>query len=111
MRKHQGPMKDSKLTPRITESAKALWYIYLGLTVLCVAAYWVAGMSMFDAICHAFSTVAIGGFSTHDGSIGHFNSAAIEIVAMVFMPNRVSQFFPAFSGLAQPVIRALCQGQ
>lgn len=80
-----GPMKDSKLTPRITESAKALWYIYLGLTVMCAAAYWVAGMSLFDAICHAFSTVAIGGFSTHDASIGYFDSAAIEIVAMFFM--------------------------
>ena len=80
-----GPMKDNKLTPRITESAKALWYIYLGLTVLCILAYWVAGMSLFDAICHAFSTVAIGGFSTHDASIGHFDSAAIEWVAMFFM--------------------------
>ena len=80
-----GPMKDNKLTPRITESAKALWYIYLGLTVLCMLAYWVAGMSLFDAICHGFSTVAIGGFSTHDSSIGHFNSAAIEWVAMFFM--------------------------
>lgn len=80
-----GPMKDSKLTPRITESAKALWYIYLGLTVVCMLSYWIAGMSLFDAICHAFSTVAIGGFSTHDASIGHFNSAVIEWVAMVFM--------------------------
>ncbi|MFT5572400.1 MAG: trk system potassium uptake protein TrkH [Cryomorphaceae bacterium] len=80
-----GPMKDSKLTPRITESAKALWYIYLGITVLCVVAYWIAGMSLFDAICHAFSTVAIGGFSTHDQSIGFFDSAAIEAVAMLFM--------------------------
>jgi len=80
-----GPMKDSKLTPRITESAKALWYIYLGLTLMCAMAYWTAGMSLFDAICHAFSTVAIGGFSTHDASIGFFNSAAIETVAMVFM--------------------------
>jgi len=80
-----GPMKDSKLTPRITESAKALWYIYLGLTILCALAYYIAGMSLFDAICHAFSTVAIGGFSTHDASIGHFNSAAVESVAMVFM--------------------------
>lgn len=80
-----GPMKDSKLTPRITESAKALWYIYLGLTVLCMLAYWVAGMSLFDAICHAFSTVAIGGFSTHDESLGYFNSASIEAVAMLFM--------------------------
>jgi trk system potassium uptake protein TrkH len=80
-----GPMKDSKLTPRITESAKALWYIYLGLTIICILAYWAAGMSLFDAICHAFSTVAIGGFSTHDASLGYFDSAAIEIVAMLFM--------------------------
>ncbi len=80
-----GPMKDSKLTPRITESAKALWYIYLGLTVICMLAYLLAGMNLFDAIGHAFSTVAIGGFSTHDSSLGHFNSAAIEIVAIVFM--------------------------
>lgn len=80
-----GPMKDSKLTPRITESAKALWYIYLGLTVLCMLCYWAAGMTLFDAICHAFSTVAIGGFSTHDDSIGFFNSASIETVAMLFM--------------------------
>ncbi|MCL4134508.1 UNVERIFIED_CONTAM: hypothetical protein GTU68_003420 [Idotea baltica] len=80
-----GPMKDSKLTPRITESAKALWYIYVGLTVICMLCYWVAGMSFFDAICHAFSTIAIGGFSTHDNSIGYFDSALIETVAMVFM--------------------------
>jgi len=80
-----GPMKDSKLTPRITESAKALWYIYLGLTILCTVSYYAAGMGWFDAICHAFSTVAIGGFSTYDSSLGHFDSAAIESVAMVFM--------------------------
>ncbi len=80
-----GPMKDSKLTPRITESAKALWYIYLGLTVACMLAYWAAGMSLFDAVGHAFSTVAIGGFSTHDASIGHFNSGLIESIAIVFM--------------------------
>ncbi len=80
-----GPMKDNKLTPRITETAKALWYIYLGLTVSCAAAYWLAGMDLFDAVCHSFSTVAIGGFSTHDLSIGYFNSPAIEMVAVVFM--------------------------
>ncbi len=80
-----GPMKDNKLTPRITETAKALWYIYLGLTVLCALAYWAAGMSGFDALAHSFSTVAIGGFSTHDGSMGHFNSPLIEMVAVVFM--------------------------
>ncbi|HHZ87825.1 MAG TPA: potassium transporter, partial [Chromatiaceae bacterium] len=80
-----GPMKESKLTPRITETAKALWYIYLGLTVACGGAYWVAGMTPFDAISHAFSTVAIGGFSTHDLSIGYFQSQAIETIAVIFM--------------------------
>ena len=80
-----GPMKDQKLTPRITETAKALWYIYLGLTILCAISYRAAGMDWFDAIAHSFSTVAIGGFSTHDASLGHFESPAIEGVAMVFM--------------------------
>ena len=80
-----GPMKDSKLTPRITETAKALWYIYLSLTVACALAYRWAGMTWFDAIGHSFSTVAIGGFSTHDASIGFFDSATIEMIAVVFM--------------------------
>lgn len=80
-----GPMKDSKLTPRITETAKALWYIYLGLTVACALGYWLAGMTVFDAVGHAFSTVAIGGFSTHDASMGYFDSTAIYLVGVVFM--------------------------
>ena len=80
-----GPAKDNKLTPRITETAKALWYIYLGLTVACAIAYWGAGMTPFDAIGHSFSTVAIGGFSTHDASMGYFASPLIESVAIVFM--------------------------
>ena len=80
-----GPMKDNKLTPRITETAKALWYIYLGLTLACGFAYWLAGMSLFDAVGHAFSTVAIGGFSTHDASMGFFNSPVIDMIAVVFM--------------------------
>jgi trk system potassium uptake protein TrkH len=80
-----GPMKDTKLTPRITETAKALWYIYLGLTLACTLAYWLAGMSLFDAIGHAFSTIAIGGFSTHDASMGYFDSTLIEMVAVLFM--------------------------
>lgn len=80
-----GPIKDTKLTPRITETAKALWYVYLGFTISCAVGYWIAGMSPFDAICHSFSTVAIGGFSTHDLSIGHFQSPAIDMVAIVFM--------------------------
>ena len=80
-----GPMKDTKLTPRITETAKALWLIYMALTVACAICYWLAGMDVFDAIAHSFSTVAIGGFSTHDLSIGFFDSALIESIAMVFM--------------------------
>jgi len=80
-----GPVKDNKLTPRITETAKALWYIYVSLTVSCAVAYWVAGMSLFDAVSHSFSTVAIGGFSTHDSSIGFFASPTVEAVAMLFM--------------------------
>jgi trk system potassium uptake protein TrkH len=80
-----GPIKDNKLTPRITETAKALWYIYLGLTVAAAVAYWLAGMSWFDAIGHSFSTIAIGGFSTHDRNFGYFESAAVDWVAVVFM--------------------------
>ena len=80
-----GPLKDSKLAPRITETAKLLWYIYLALTVLCAVAYWLAGMNWFDAVSHSFSTVAIGGFSPHDSSIGYFDKPMIEAVAIIFM--------------------------
>lgn len=80
-----GPVKDTKLTPRITETAKALWYVYLAFTIACMLSYMVAGMGWFDALCHAFSTVAIGGFSTHDLSIGFYDSTAINIVAIIFM--------------------------
>lgn len=80
-----GPLKDNKLTPRITETAKALWYIYVTLTVICAVCFWLAGMSGFDAISHSFSTIAIGGFSTHDKSIGYFQSTSIEMIAVVFM--------------------------
>lgn len=80
-----GPIKNNKLTPRITETAKALWYIYLGLTVACAGAYWVSGMTLFDAIGHSFSTIAIGGFSTHDRSFGYFDNAAVDWVAVIFM--------------------------
>jgi len=80
-----GPVKDSKMTPRIAETAKALWYIYFALTIACAFAYWVAGMDLFDAICHSFSTIAIGGFSTHDASMGYFDSTAINMVCVVFL--------------------------
>jgi len=81
-----GPMKDNKLTPRITETAKTLWFIYLSLTIACALAYWAAGMKPFDAIGHSFSTVAIGGFSTHDASMGYYHgNALIEVIAIIFM--------------------------
>lgn len=79
-----GPMKDEKLTPRITETAKNLWYIYVALNVACTLAFWLAGMNLFDAVSHSFATLALGGFSTHDASIGFYQSPAIEIVAGVF---------------------------
>ena len=80
-----GPVKDSKLKPRIAETAKALWYVYFVFTVVCLLGYMLAGMEFFDAMCHAFSTVAIGGFSTHDLSIGHFDNTGIKLVAIFFM--------------------------
>lgn len=80
-----GPMKESKLTPRITETAKALWLVYVGLSALCIVAFWLSGMSLFDAVCHAFATLATGGFSTHDASLTWFHSPLIETVATVFM--------------------------
>ncbi|MYD44060.1 MAG: potassium transporter [Gammaproteobacteria bacterium] len=80
-----GTIKDTSLKPRIAEAAKSLWLLYLGLTATCAVAYWIAGMSLFDAICHAFTTVAIGGFSNYDASIGFFNEPTIEAVAILFM--------------------------
>jgi trk system potassium uptake protein TrkH len=79
-----GISKD-RLTPKLRQTAIALWKIYVSLTILCALAYFLSGMDVFDAISHSFSTVAIGGFSTHDASIGYFNSGAIEAVAIVFM--------------------------
>src|SRR5512139_269934 len=80
-----GPMKESKLTPRIADTAKSLWLVYAGITLACIVALKVAGMSWFDAVCHAFSAMGLGGFSTHDASVGYFNSPAIEAVLIVFM--------------------------
>jgi trk system potassium uptake protein TrkH len=100
-----GPIKDSKLTPRITGTAKALFLIYLGLTVICAAAYYLAGMSWFDAICHSFTTIAIGGFSTHDASIGYFESPAIMLVCCCFMTIAAVNFALHFFCFNQRSIR------
>ncbi|MCB1694499.1 MAG: potassium transporter, partial [Pseudomonadales bacterium] len=80
-----GPMKEEKLKPRLAETARSLWLIYVGLTIACALGYWVAGMSLFDAVVHSYTTVSTGGFSTHDASLGYFNSVAIELIAIVFM--------------------------
>ena len=80
-----GPIKDSKLTPRFVQTARSIWLIYTGLTVACVFAFRLAGMSWFDAVCHSFSVLSLGGFSTHDASIGYFNSPLIEAIAAIFM--------------------------
>lgn len=80
-----GVSKEDKLTPRIAETARALWIIYVALTALCAFCFWAAGMSFFDAICHSFTTLATGGFSTHDASFGYWNDSLIETVAIIFM--------------------------
>jgi trk system potassium uptake protein TrkH len=80
-----GPVKDSKLTPRITQTAKALWLIYLGITALCIIAYEMGGMDLFDAVGHGFSTVATGGFSTHNESFAYWNNPELEAIALFFM--------------------------
>jgi trk system potassium uptake protein TrkH len=80
-----GPMKDSTLTPRITETARNLWLIYLGITIACIVSLKAVGMTWLDAICHAFAAMGLGGFSTHDASVGYFNSPAIEFVLILFM--------------------------
>jgi trk system potassium uptake protein TrkH len=80
-----GPMKDEQLTPRITQTAKGLWLIYAALTLVCGYAYYLAGMSPLDAMIHSFTTMSLGGFSAYDASLGHFHSAAVELVAICFM--------------------------
>ncbi|MBE0621343.1 MAG: TrkH family potassium uptake protein, partial [Burkholderiales bacterium] len=80
-----GPMKDTKLTPRIAETAKGLWLVYFMITVACLLAYHIAGMTWLDAMMHAFTTMGLGGFSSHDASYAYWNSPAIEMVAICFM--------------------------
>ncbi|CAK0765540.1 Trk system potassium uptake protein TrkH [Gammaproteobacteria bacterium] len=79
-----GPMKDEKLITRIIETSKNLWYLYAGLNIVCALAFWSVGMEFFDAVCHAFSTLSLGGFSTHNASLGYYHSGAIEVVAGFF---------------------------
>ena len=94
-----GPVKDAKLTPRIAQTAQLLWFVYAGLTALCAIALRAAGMNWFDAICHAFSALSLGAFSTHDASIGYFHSPLIEAVLMVFMLIAAMNFATHFLAL------------
>ena len=80
-----GMTRDTKLTPRIADTAKALWGVYIGLNLLCALAYWAGGMSLFDAVCHAMATISTAGFSPYDASFGHFDSALLEWIAVFFM--------------------------
>ena len=80
-----GPIKDSKLTPRFVQTARSIWLIYFGLTLACILSFRIGGMSWFDAVCHSFSVMSLGGFSTHDASISFFDSPLIEGIAVLFM--------------------------
>tara|TARA_Y100001936_G_scaffold217220_1_gene228998 strand:- start:11688 stop:13082 length:1395 start_codon:yes stop_codon:yes gene_type:complete len=80
-----GPMKDTKLTPRIAETAKGLWLVYTGITIACALSYKLAGMTWLDAVMHSFTTIGLGGFSSHDASFAHWDSPMIESVAILFM--------------------------
>jgi trk system potassium uptake protein TrkH len=100
-----GPIKESKLTPRITQTAKYLWLIYAVLTALCIGALRLAGLDWLDAVCHAFSAVALGGFSTRDASISAFDSPIVEGVLAVFMIISVLNFSTHFVALRQRSLR------
>lgn len=104
-----GPMKDKKFTPRIAETAKALWTIYIFLTITCILCYWLAGMSLFDSFAHAFTTVSIGGLSTHDASIGFFDNQIIEAVAICFMLLAGMNFTLHFAAFRSYSIRVYLQ--
>jgi trk system potassium uptake protein TrkH len=100
-----GPVKDEKLTPRITQTARALWIVYFLITVACILSLRVAGMGWFDAICHSFAALGLGGFSTYDASVGHFDSPAIEAVLIVFMLISAMNFARHFIAWQQKSLR------
>lgn len=100
-----GPMKDATLTPRITETARSLWLVYFGITLACVVSLKLAGMTWFDAVCHAFSAMGLGGFSTHDASIEYFHSPQIEFVLIVFMLLAVINFATHFLAIREKNLR------
>lgn len=80
-----GPSKDDKMAPRIAETAKGLWIIYLWLTAMCATAFWLGGMTPFDAIGYAFSVMSLGGFAPHDAGMGYYNTPYLLAVGGFFM--------------------------
>jgi trk system potassium uptake protein TrkH len=100
-----GPMKEGKLTPRIAQTAKSLWLLYAGLTLICILSLRWAGLSWFESVCHAFSTMALGGFSTHDASISQFESPIVEAIMITFMMIAVLNFATHFTALRQRSFR------
>ena len=100
-----GPMKDATLTPRITETARSLWLVYLGITLACIISLKLAGMTWFDAVCHAFTVMGLGGFSTHDASIEYFHSPVIELVMVIFMLLAVINFATHFLVVREKSLR------
>jgi trk system potassium uptake protein TrkH len=101
-----GPMKDSRLTPRIGQTAKLLWAAYAGLTAACIACLKFAGMNWFDAVCHGFSALSLGGFSTYDANVGHFNSLRIEMVLTAFQVLAALNFATHYLAWSQRGVRA-----
>jgi trk system potassium uptake protein TrkH len=80
-----GPSKHDKLTPRLANTLSSFFKVYIVMSLLCAAAFWFAGMTVFDALAHSMATVSTGGFSTHDASMAWFASPLIEAIAIVFM--------------------------
>ena len=80
-----GPMKEAKIAPRITQTAKYLWMVYVILTITSIIAYYIAGMSLFDAICYGFASISTGGYAPHDTSIAYFSNKSIYILCIIFM--------------------------
>jgi trk system potassium uptake protein TrkH len=96
-----GRAKDARLAPRIAQTAQLLWLVYAGLTALCAICLRGAGMNWFDAVCHAFSALSLGGFSTHDTNVAYFNSPLIETVLAVFMLLAAMNFATHFLAMSK----------
>lgn len=101
-----GPMKDTKLAPRITQTAKIIWLVYLLLTITCACCYFISGMSWFDAIGESFGTVSTGGFSMHDGSFAHYKNETIRLIACIFMVLGGTNFSLHFMALKHISLKA-----